>query len=317
MRCGGRDGPSGARAWGGGPASATPCLPAPRWVIPEWGHSTPSRPDGLDREAPHVASPTQGPYRADRRIGLALLFALTLFVGAVLLFVVQPMIAKMVLPLLGGSPSVWNTCMVFFQSALLVGYAYAHATTARLRARQQVVVHAGLLLLPLFFLPLGIHRDRVVSPPAGANPGPWLLMLLLASVGVPFFVVSTTAPLLQRWFAGTGHPAAGDPYFLYGASNVGSMLALLGYPLVVEPNLRLARQGESWAAGYGVFAVLVLACAAASRRSPRAIPEVSGDLTEAARADRPGIGRWMRWVALASIPSSLMLGVTLYVTTDI
>ena len=173
------------------------------------------------------------------------LFALTLLVGASLLFVVQPMIARMVLPLMGGSPAVWNTCMVFFQAALLAGYAYAHATTAWLGARRQAALHAGILLLPLLFLPLGIPQEWIRSLPAGTNPGPWLLGLLFATVGLPFAVVSTTAPLLQRWFSRTGHPAAGDPYFLYGASNLGSMLALLGYPLVVEPNLRLARAERS------------------------------------------------------------------------
>jgi hypothetical protein len=144
------------------------------------------------------------------RTGLLLLFALTLLVGAALLFVVQPMVAKMVLPLLGGSPAVWNTCMVFFQAALLAGYAYAHATTAWLGARRQAAVHAGLLVLPLFLLPLGIPPAWVRSVPTAADPSAWLLGLLVATVGLPFFVVSITAPLLQRWFSGTGHPAV-DP----------------------------------------------------------------------------------------------------------
>lgn len=245
------------------------------------------------------------------------LFATTLLLGAALLFVVEPMTAKMVLPLLGGSPEVWTTCMVFFQAALLAGYAYAHATTAWLGARRQAAVHAGLLLLPLIVLPVGIPQGWVRALPSGTDPGFWLLGLLLATVGLPFFVVATTAPLLQRWFSGTGHPAAADPYFLYGASNAGSMLALLGYPLVVEPNLRLARQGASWAVGYGALAVLILACAAAARRTSQVAPRVPEDRADPTRAVRPGVGPWARWVALAFVPSSLMLGVTTYLTTDI
>ena len=181
-----------------------------------------------------------------------LLFLLTLFLSAFLLFCVQPMIAKMVLPLLGGSPAVWSTCMVFFQAALLAGYAYAHATTTWLGVRTQTVVQTGLLLLPLFVLPFGIppHAVRSLSPEA--NPTGWLFGLLLGMVAAPFFVVATSAPLLQRWFTQSGHPTASDPYFLYGASNLGSMLALLAYPLVVEPNLRLVDQSMAWTVGYGV-----------------------------------------------------------------
>ena len=192
-----------------------------------------------------------------------------------------------------------------------------HATTALLGARRQAVLHAGLLLLPFAFLPLRIPAEWLGSPPSGANPSVWLLGLLTVAVGLPFFVVSTTAPLLQRWFAGTGHPAAVDPYFLYGASNVGSMVALMGYPIVVEPNLRFARQGQFWAVGYGVFVVLILACAAIVWRAPRGVREIADDGGDAAGADRPGLGRWARWVGLAFVPSSLMLGVTTYLTTDI
>ena len=248
---------------------------------------------------------------------MPIVFALTMLVSAALLFFVQPMIAKMVLPLLGGSPAVWNTCMVFFQAALLAGYAYAHATTALLGVRRQAALHLGLLLLPFAFLPLRIPAEWLGSPPSGANPSAWLLGLLPVAVGLPFFVVSTTAPLLQRWFAGTGHPAAVDPYFLYGASNVGSMVALMAYPLVVEPNLRFARQSQFWAVGYGAFVVLILACAAAVWRAPRGVREADDEGGDAAGSDRPGLGRWARWVGLAFVPSSLMLGVTTYLTTDI
>src|SRR5215475_1960430 len=140
-------------------------------------------------------------------IAVLLLYAVTMFVGATLLFVVQPMVGKMILPLLGGTPAVWSTCMVFFQAALLGGYAYAHAISARLSVRLDV------------------------------------LLLLSLSVGLPFLVVSATAPLLQKWFSHTGHAAASDPYFLYAASNLGSMLALLGYPTLIEPRLHLRGEG--------------------------------------------------------------------------
>jgi hypothetical protein len=245
-------------------------------------------------------------------------FAFTLFVSATLLFLVQPMIAKMILPLLGGTPAVWNTCMVFFQAVLLIGYLYAHATTRWLGVRRQARLHLALLLVPLLALPIGIARDW--TPPGDANPIPWLLLLLLASVGLPFFVVSTSAPLLQKWFASTGHPAARDPYFLYSASNLGSMLALLGYPLLMEPSLRLADQGWLWGVGYGLLVLLMAGCAMRVWRLPASVthaetadqgPEQAND------ADRLTAGQRCRWVMLAFVPSSLMLGVTTYITTDI
>src|SRR5215210_5404563 len=166
------------------------------------------------------------------------------------------MIAKMVLPLLGGAPAVWNTCMVFFQAALLAGYSYAHATASWLGVRGQAVLHVALLLVPLALLPFGVSEDAARSLGPEANPSLWLLGLLLLTVGLPFFVVSATAPLLQGWFSRTGHPSAADPYFLYAASNLGSMLALLSYPLVLEPTLRLSQQSRLWTAGYAALVVL-------------------------------------------------------------
>jgi hypothetical protein len=244
---------------------------------------------------------------------LPLLFALTLSLSAVLLFSVQPMIAKGVLPLLGGAPAVWTTCMVFFQAVLLAGYVYAHAMTSRLGIRRQAALHAVLLLAPLLVLPIGVVEDTTVSlaTAEGASPTRGLLGLLLLSAGLPFFAVATTAPLLQRWFAATGHRAAADPYFLYGASNLGSMAALLAYPLAIEPNIPLARQRDLWAVGYLVLVGLILACAAIAVGSSR--PASDG----AEEPGRPASDRWWRWVLLAFIPSTLMLGVTTYVTTDI
>lgn len=276
---------------------------------------------------PHARSRGRG-----RQTGVVALFSVTLFLSAGLTFLVQPMFAKFVLPLFGSTPAVWNTSMLFFQTTLLAGYLYAHESTRRLGARRQAVVHAAILLVPLLVLPIGIPAGWI--PPADVNPVPWLLGLLAIAVGLPFFVVSTTAPLLQRWLAATDHPAAGDPYFLYRASNLGSVLGLLAYPLAVEPSMRLAQQGTLWSAGYGVLVLLVLACAAVVWRSPRcaeavAAPAPADDEAESTAAAEGGpapsrrsparerlIIR-LRWVGLALVPSSLMLGVTTTLTTDI
>ncbi len=249
--------------------------------------------------------------------GIPLLFSLTLFLGASLLFCVQPMIARMILPLLGGSPSVWNTCMVFFQAALLAGYAYAHAIAARCGVRRQTVVHAALLLLPLLTLPIVVREETIGSLLTLGNPTLWLLGLLTATVGLPFFVVATTAPLLQTWFARTGHPSGRDPYFLYASSNLGSMLALLGYPLVIEPNFRVAEQSRLWGIGYVFLVFLTAFCALAVWRSPASASGRSSESLAEEQTDRPSLGRRLIWVALAFVPSSLLIGVTTYLSTDV
>ncbi len=161
------------------------------------------------------------------------LFATTMFVGAALLFWMQPLFTKMVLPLLGGSPSVWNTAMVFFQAALLCGYGYAHLLTRHLGPRSQCLAHLCLLGAAAIALPIGIAEGW--RPDSGAPPALWLLGLLVVSIGAPFFAVATTAPLIQRWFSRTGHPHASDPYFLYAASNLGSVAVLLAFVFVIEP----------------------------------------------------------------------------------
>jgi len=252
-----------------------------------------------------------------------LLYTITLFLGSMLLFLVEPMFAKMALPLLGGSPSVWITSMLFFQAVLLAGYAYAHAGTGKLGARRQAAVHMALLAVPFLTLPIAPRRGW--APPATGGQVVWLLALLAVSVGLPFFVVSSAAPLLQRWFASTGHPRARDPYFLYRASNLGSMIALLGYPAVVEPTLRLADQGRLWAWGYGVLAAMTAACAALLWRSPVPTgPGAAAAPDRAAPAPIAGGGnghvtpaRRARWMALSFVPSSLLLGVTTHLTTDV
>jgi hypothetical protein len=266
------------------------------------------------------------PTRASLHAAGVALFSLTAFVSAALLFTMQPMFAKMALPLLGGTPAVWNTCMVFFQAMLLIGYAYAHMTPRTLGLRRQVALHLGLLLITLLVLPVSIPEGW--SPTAQQSPFRWLLMLLLIALGLPFFVVSTTAPLAQKWFTGTDHPLARDPYFLYAASNVGSLAALLAYPTLIEPNVRLTDQSRLWAIGYVLLTGLLVGCAAVvwrSRASIMASPGATGGPAAVAAVatvspvpldGRAVVGR-ARWVLLAFVPSSLMLGVTTYLTTDV
>jgi len=259
-----------------------------------------------------------GPQR--NSVAQPVLFGVTLFVGAALLFCVQPMIAKLVLPKFGGAPAVWNTCMVFFQAALLAGYVYAHTTTQWLGVRRQAILHLGLLAMPWLVLPIAITGDFEAT--GGAEPILPLLVLLIVTAGLPFFVVSTSAPLLQTWFAASGHRASRDPYFLYAASNAGSMLGLLSYPLVIEPRLSLAQQGKLWSAGFALLAALIAACALTMWRRREAILADGPPAGIAAgvtieKGQRVSLWTRLRWVALAFAPSSLMLGVTTFLTTDV
>lgn len=242
---------------------------------------------------------------------LTAVFSATLFTSAALLFSVEPMFTKMVLPRLGGSPAVWNTCVVFFQAAMLAGYAYAHVTTRRLTPARQAAVHLGLILLAGFALPVAIPADW--APPSDHTPIPALLILLFVTLGAPFFVVSATAPLLQKWFSETDHPSARDPYFLYASSNLGSIAALLAYPFVIEPLWPLSRQSAGWTLAYVLFAVLTLICALAIPSRTRAS---EGPRLAASRDSIPWPRR-ARWLALAFVPSSLMLGVTTFLSTDV
>ena len=157
---------------------------------------------------------------------MLILFTATIFLSAALLFVVEPLFARMALPMLGGSPAVWNTALVFYQAVLLLGYLYAHVLT-RLTPRKQALFHSVVLIVPLLVLPISALREG--APPGGENPIPWLLALLATAVGLPFFVLSTSGSILQRWFGRVGHGSSRDPYFLYAASNLGSMLGLLAY----------------------------------------------------------------------------------------
>lgn len=241
------------------------------------------------------------------------LYALTIFIGAALLFLVQPMFARMVLPLLGGSPAVWNTALVFYQVALLGGYAYAHASTTWLGTRRQAALHLAVLLVPLAVLPIAVPAGW--TPPVQSSPIPWLLALMIVAVGLPFFAVSATSPVLQKWFAGTKGRRAPDPYFLYAASNAGSLLALLSYPAWIEPSLRLAQQSKLWFCGYGALVVLVAGGAVRSWRSAASPADAPPKAVEA--PPKPVVARRARWVLLAFVPSSLMLGVTTYLSSEI
>ena len=241
------------------------------------------------------------------------LFALAVFVSAALVFVVQPMVTKLVLPSLGGSPAVWNTAMVFFQGALLAGYAYAHVLQRIRSIRGQVITHLVLLVIAALFLPLRING--LLGDPEPSAPITWLLGTLAVSIGAPFAVLSATAPLMQAWYARVRahEPDGKNPYVLYAASNLGSFLALLSYPVVIEPILTLTGQRISWSVGYGLFTALVLGLAFVvwRRRTHTAPPEPL-----APTAPIPWRTKGL-WVLLAAAPSSLMLGVTAHLSTDV
>jgi len=243
------------------------------------------------------------------------LFIAAVFLSAFLLFLVQPIAGKALTPVLGGSPSVWNTSMVFFQAVLLLGYGTAHLTARWLSPGVQVLSHLALFGIALLALPLQIGGG---APPDGAaSPIPWLLGELASGVGLPFLALAATGPTLQRWFHQTGHPRRDDPYFLYSASNVGSMVALLGYPLLVEPLLRTSWQTRVWS---GLFLVLIalLAVCATRLRGGAAGPAPAAPLEGAGGgAERIGARRRLRWLLLAFVPSSLLLGATTAITTDI
>jgi len=247
------------------------------------------------------------------------IFSAALLLSAVLLFTLQPMVAKMLLPILGGAPAVWNTCMVFFQVGLLAGYVYAHLLCGRLRPRAQVALHAALVLLCLAALPVAVSGRG--APPVDANPVPWVLGTLAAACGLPFVVVAATSPLLQRWFATTGAAGSRDPHFLYAASNLGSLGGLLAYPLLLEPALPIAApasggmsQSRLWTIGYAAFAAAVIGCGALAlfRRGRDA------GAAEAPAAD-PAPSPWQvaRWMLLAFVPSSLLLGSTQFITAEV
>jgi spermidine synthase len=243
------------------------------------------------------------------------LFVFTPAFAALLLFVAQPMFARMILPAFGGTPSVWTTCVVFYQGILLAGYLYAHLATRWLGARRQAAVHLAAALLPWLVLPLAVPEGW--APATDDDPAIALLGLLAAATGLPMFIVSATAPLLQQWLSATGLRAAADPYFLYAASNAGSLLALLAYPAVIEPSVGLRLQSQLWAIGYGILVIAIGACAASLWRAAPPADRAATAAGTAEGASPPGSRRFLEWLLLALVPSSLLLSVTTHITTDI
>ena len=246
------------------------------------------------------------------------LYTACISASAFMLFLVEPMVAKMLLPLVGGAPAVWTAAVLFFQAGLLAGYGYAHGLARRLSSRRQACVHLAVMLLPLLVLPISVPTGWTL--PAGASPVLSILSLLALIVGLPFFVVSAGSPLLQRWFASSGHPHAADPYFLYRASNLGSFAALVVYPVLIEPHLGLLAQSRAWAAGYVVLALLTGACTLVlwRRAAGDHFVENSAPAVAPARPTRPiAAARRSRWVLLAAVPSLWMLAVTTYFTSII
>jgi SAM-dependent methyltransferase len=241
-----------------------------------------------------------------------LLHASTVFLSAFLLFLVQPILAKQILPWFGGAAIVWTMCMVFFQLVLLLGYAYAHWLTSRVDAKKQAWVHIALLVAGLAFLP--ILPDPSWKPAGDANPVWRILALLFATIGLPYFLLSSTSPLVQAWFA-RAYPGS-SPYRLFALSNLASMLALLGYPFLFEPNYSGTEQSTGWSIGFGLFALLCAALAWVSR----ALPPLATHTMQGEAADQEPRPRWSTvalWLALSTMGSVTLLGVTNHLTQNI
>ena len=232
------------------------------------------------------------------------LFLITIVVGSFLLFLTQPMVARMALPRVGGAPAVWNSAMLVYQALLLAGYAYAH-WLGRLAPRRQAGLHLALFAIAGLWLPIGLGPEPL---PADAEPVLWVPWLLASSIGPLFLIISTQAPLMQRWYA--LESARGEPYALYAASNLGSFAGLLSYPLLVEPFLPLEQQSLLWTGGYGLLVLLVAGCALT-------IPASAVEPNSSMGGKRPAVRRILHWTMLAAVPSGLMLSTTTHLTTDI
>src|ERR1700759_1482923 len=259
-----------------------------------------------------TASAAGQPTSARNRLVLAT-YTAAIFVSALLLFSVQPLFTRMVLPRLGGSPAVWAVAMVFFQSLLLAGYAYAHLLMQIKNRAIPVAVHLVLLVIALLTLPLSVAGGFGEPPSSGYAF--WLLALFTISIGLPFFALAANNPMLQAWFVRTGHPAGPDPYFLYASSNIGSFLALLSYPVLLEPMFTLRTQNLIWTGGYGLLIVLIASCGALLLLSPSL---AEADLrTEETDAPAPAWLQRARWICLAAVPSGLLVAVTAHISTDV
>ena len=253
---------------------------------------------------------------------LVSLFASTLFLTSALIFALEPLVAKSLLPVLGGGAAVWTTAVAFFQLALFVGYLYAHLAPTWLGLRRHAWVHVALLAAVAIALPLRSPMGWV--PPPG-HQALWLFGRLAISIGPVFVLLAATAPLVQRWFTSTRHQSARDPYFLYAASNAGSLAALLAYPILLEPLMGLAQQRRWWTGGLSVAVALLAACTVMARRHSAAGGTTPAESAGAGSSTNPSTSRsatpsWSeraRWLVLAAVPSSLLLSVTTYMTTDL
>ncbi|MDZ4692683.1 fused MFS/spermidine synthase [Terricaulis sp.] len=256
------------------------------------------------------------------RRAAAPVFVLALFSSAALIFVLQPLFGRMVTPLLGGSPQVWNTSMAFFQAALLAGYLYAHLLARVKDLRVQAGIHVAVLAAAWLVLPVQV--STALGAPSSEHPSLWLIGVLALSVGAPFAAASATAPLLQSWYARTGRADAHDPYYLYAASNLGSFIGLLAYPVLIEPLLGAQAQSQAWSAAYvAVLALILLSAALAVTANQNAVSVAPAPVApvEPAPITPPARGNVWRergyWVAAAAVPSALSLGVTQHISTDV
>jgi spermidine synthase len=329
----------------------------------------------LTEAIPPTAKPAGSSLKRSNAVFLVSVFSAAIFLNAALLFSVQPLFTKMVLPLLGGSPAVWNTCLLFFQALLLGGYLYAHLSSKWFSAKVQAIVHIGLLVATIVVLPIHIPASWS-QPPGTAMPILWLLGLLTVSLGLPFFLLSAGAPMMQRWFAETRHASAQNPYFLYAASNLGSFASLLAYPFIIEPRMRISEQSVTWLEFYYALLLLIALSAVGAvifKRMSAGSTETATPDGEPTAADPPASGEatplvqdeagvhlrrrgalrgsmrflieenpsvirrflqgrdapilepkivpdrnWrLRWVLLSFAPSSLLIGTTTYLSTDI
>ena len=266
--------------------------------------------------AQHTRSPAETA-RPASLAGTLVLFGTTLFLSALLLFSVQPLFAKMVLPRLGGTPAVWSVAMVFFQAMLLAGYAYAHTIVRFASLTAGFIIQIAVLAIAVIWLPFQIAPGFDQAPESGVAF--WLLALFFVSIGMPFFAVSANAPLLQAWFSRTGHRHAHDPYFLYGASNLGSFFALLSYPVLFEPAFSVSEQAQLWFAGYAALGLGVVLCGIVVRSLPSGRAGAAGQNEPAKATPRPAPTTPLRltWIALASVPSGLLVAVTAHISTNV
>jgi hypothetical protein len=238
-------------------------------------------------------------------------FIVTAFLGAALIFLVQPMFARMATPLLGGAPAVWNVSLVCFQAALLCGYAYAHVLQRFGSVKTQVMVHAFVLVAGFVCLPL--HISDLMGPPPANDVQLWLLGTFALSIAPPFAALSATAPLIQAWYARSGLKDAADPYHLYAASNIGSMIGLAAYPILIEPFTALADQSAGWTIGYVMLAGVLLYSGWSITRGPVELPvAMKGEAAAKLSWRQRGM-----WLALSFVPSSLLVGATSHITTDV